>query len=42
MGNIAIRTGRKITWDPVKGEITGDPDANKWFVRKMREPFVIK
>ena len=42
MGNIAIRTGRKITWDPVKGEVVGDPDANKWFVREMREPFIIK
>lgn len=41
MSNIAIRTGRKITWDPVAGEIVGDPDANKWFVREMREPYSV-
>ena len=41
MGNIAIRTGRKITWDPVKGEVVDDPEANKWFIRDMREPYSI-
>ncbi len=41
MGNIAIRTGRKITWNPIKGEVMNDPDANKWFVREMREPFKV-
>jgi len=41
MGNIAIRTGGKINWDPVKGEVTNDPEANKWFVRDMREPYII-
>jgi len=41
MGNIAIRTNRKITWDPAKGEVLNDPQANKWFVRDMREPYAI-
>lgn len=41
LANMAIRTGRKITWDPVKGEVTDDPEANKWFVRDMREPYTI-
>ena len=41
MGNIAIRTNRKITWDPVKGEVVGDAEANKLFVREMREPYRI-
>lgn len=41
MSNIAIRTGRKITWDPMAGEVKNDPDANRWFVREMREPYVI-
>ena len=27
LGNIAIRTGRKITWDPVKEQIVGDKEA---------------
>lgn len=41
MSNIAIRTARKITWDPVKGEVTNDPEANLWFVRKMRDPYTV-
>ena len=29
VSDIAIRTGRKITWDPVKEEILGGPDASR-------------
>lgn len=39
MANITIRTGRKITWDPLKGEVVDDREANKLFVRDMREPY---
>ena len=41
MSNIAIRTGKKITWDPIKGEVVGDPEANKWFIREMRAPYTV-
>jgi predicted dehydrogenase len=41
MGDIAIRTGRKISWNPVKGEVTGDPEANKLFIREMRSPYMV-
>lgn len=42
MGNITIRAGQKITWDPVKGEIVGNQEAfNKWFVREMRKPYQV-
>lgn len=41
MSNIAIRTGRKFIWDPAKGEVVGDKEANKWFVREMREPYIV-
>jgi predicted dehydrogenase len=41
MGDIAIRTNRKITWDPVKGEVTGDPEANKLFIRESRSPYSV-
>jgi predicted dehydrogenase len=41
MGNIAIRTGRKITWNPEKGEVLNDPEANKLFIRAMREPYIV-
>lgn len=41
MGNIAIRTGRKVTWDPVAGKVKNDQEANQWFIREMREPFIV-
>jgi len=39
MGDIAIRTNRKVTWDPGKGEVSGDSEANQLYIRKMREPY---
>lgn len=39
MGNIAIRTGRKITWDPAAGITSGDPEAMKLFEREHRKPW---
>ncbi|MFA5817386.1 MAG: Gfo/Idh/MocA family oxidoreductase [Bacteroidales bacterium] len=41
MGNIAIRTGRKITWYPEVGTIPGDLEAMKMFVREHRKPWAI-
>jgi len=41
MGDIAIRTGRKVTWDPIRGEVAGDPDANRLYVRELRSPYTI-
>lgn len=39
MGNIAIRRNSKITWDPKKGEVVGDPEGNALFIRQMRSPY---
>jgi predicted dehydrogenase len=40
LGVIAIRTGRKLTWDPAKEQFTGDSaDANKHLAREMRKPW---
>jgi len=41
MGDIAIRTNRKVTWDPIKGEVINDPEANKLYVREMRIPYAV-
>lgn len=41
MGDITIRTNRKVTWDPIKGEVVGDPEANKLFIRGMRIPYTV-
>ena len=37
--NIAVRTGKKINWDPVK-ELSDDPEINeKWVKRAQREKY---
>ncbi len=41
MGNIAIRTGRKITWDPSVGTTVGDTEAMGLFVREHRSPYSV-
>lgn len=41
MGDIAIRTGRKVTWNPEKGEVVGDPEGNQLYIREMRKPYII-
>ena len=39
LGQIAMLTGRKIQWDPVKMEIVGDDEAAKLLGREMRAPY---
>ena len=40
MGDIAIRSQRKVTWDPEKGKVVNDEAANNLYIRQMRAPFV--
>jgi myo-inositol 2-dehydrogenase/D-chiro-inositol 1-dehydrogenase len=39
LGNIAIRTGRKIQYDPVREQIIGDEEANRLVYQPMRAPW---
>jgi glucose-fructose oxidoreductase len=39
--NIAVRLGRKITWDPKQETILGDEEAAKMIHRPMREPWTL-
>ena len=39
LGNIAIRTGRKIQWDPAKELIVGDKEAAKLTTKEYRAPW---
>jgi predicted dehydrogenase len=39
LGQIAMLTGRKIKWDPVKMQILGDDEAAKLLRRDMRAPY---
>ena len=39
LGNIAYWLKRPLKWDPVKEQIVGDPEANRWLDREKREPW---
>ncbi|HEX4146217.1 MAG TPA: Gfo/Idh/MocA family oxidoreductase [Pirellulales bacterium] len=41
LGNISIRLGRKIQWDPERQEIVGDSEANAMLRRAQRAPYQI-
>jgi predicted dehydrogenase len=39
LGNIAIRTGKKVRWDPLKEEIVGNAEMAGWTARPYRAPW---
>ncbi len=39
LGNLAVRIGRKLTWDPEKEEIVGDSEAADMLRRPYRKPW---
>ena len=39
LGQIAMLTGRKLKWDPVKMELSGDAAASKLLSREQRMPW---
>jgi len=39
LGNIAIRSGRKVTWDPEKEEIVGDSEQAAMLIYPYRAPW---
>jgi hypothetical protein len=41
LGNIAYWLNRPLKYDPVKEEIVGDPEANRWLDRPRRAPWVL-
>ena len=40
LANMSLETGRTLHWDPKKGEIKNDPEANAKLARPYREPWV--
>lgn len=41
LSNIAVRTGRRITWDPAREQIKDDPEAARMLDRPLRTPWEI-
>jgi predicted dehydrogenase len=41
LGNIAVRLGRKLTWDPVKETFVADSEAAKWVSKEYRKPWAL-
>lgn len=41
MGDMAIRAGAKITWDPALGKVIDNDTANLYFHREMRKPYTV-
>ncbi len=39
LGNIAIRTGRKLTWDPKTEQLVGDKEASAMLTKEYRKPW---
>jgi len=39
LGNLAIRLGRKLRWDPMKERILDDEEANRWVNPPLRAPW---
>ena len=42
LGNISVRTGKKVSWDPAKQEIVGDAELAKWASRPYRAPWKLQ
>lgn len=40
MANIACRLGRTLVWDPEKGQVVGDDEANGLLRRPYRQPWI--
>jgi len=39
LGNIAVRTKKKIQWDPKSETIVGDQEVSKWLTKEYRAPW---
>ena len=41
LGNVAIRLGRNVKWDPKQERFPGDDEANEMLLRPMRAPWTL-
>jgi predicted dehydrogenase len=40
LANIAMKLGRTLVWDPARGQVVGDDEANRLLHRPYRQPWV--
>ena len=40
LGNLSMKLGRTLTWDPKTGRVMGDDEANRLLTRPYRAPWV--
>ena len=40
LANLSQQLGRTLKWDPIRGEVVGDPEANRLLRRPYRAPWV--
>lgn len=40
LANLSCKLGRALTWDPEKGQVVGDDEANRLLARPYRSPWV--
>ena len=40
LANLALRTGRTLTWDAARGQVVGDEEANRLLARPYRKPWI--
>jgi predicted dehydrogenase len=41
LGNLALRLGRKLRWNPNQEQLEGDKEANRWLFRPYRAPWAL-
>jgi hypothetical protein len=41
LGNVAYRTGHKLTWDAAREQCVDDPKANALLTREYRAPYTL-
>ena len=41
LGNVALKVGRRIEWDPVKFQVTNCPEANQYVRREYRKGWTL-
>ena len=42
LGNISMRLGRELSWDPTLEQFVDDTEANQWLQRQQREGFEVR